>query len=210
MTFVTRGSFLRRIHFKASTHRQDAFSHYGITRRNTTASLYHIQIRHHQRRGSMNTTDDTEFERLNFKKLVPAAYRAMLALESYVHGSGLEHSLLELVKMRASQINGCAYCLDMHSKDARAAGETEQRLYLLNAWREAPFYTERERAALAWTEAVTLISETHVPDEVYQQAKAHFSEQELVNLTMAIVAINGWNRLEVSFRGIPGRYQVPR
>lgn len=157
----------------------------------------------------MKSNDETEFERLNFKRLVPAAYRAMLALESYVHETGLDSSLLELVKMRASQINGCAYCLDMHSKDARAAGETEQRLYVLNAWREAPFYTERERAALAWTEAVTLVNESHVPENVYQQARAHFSEEELVNLTIAIVAINGWNRLEVSFRGIPGRY-TPR
>ena len=157
----------------------------------------------------MKSNDETDFERLNFKRLVPAAYRAMLALESYVHETGLESSLLELVKMRASQINGCAYCLDMHSKDARAAGETEQRLYVLNAWREAPFYTERERAALAWTESVTLVNESHVPEDVYQQARAHFSEEELVNLTIAIVAINGWNRLEVSFRGIPGRY-TPR
>jgi AhpD family alkylhydroperoxidase len=156
----------------------------------------------------MKSNDETEFERLNFKRLVPAAYRAMLALESYVHETGLEPSLLELVKMRASQINGCAYCLDMHSKDARAAGETEQRLYVLSAWREAPFYTERERSALAWTEAVTLVSETHVPDEVYELARQRFSDEELVNLTMAIVAINGWNRLEVSFRGIAGSYKA--
>lgn len=148
-----------------------------------------------------------QFERINFKELVPAAYRTMLVLETYVHQSGLEPSLLELVKMRASQINGCAYCLDMHSKDARAAGETEQRLYVLNAWREAPFYTERERAALEWTEAVTLVSETHVPDHVYQQARQQFSDEELVKLTMAVVAINGWNRLEVSFRGIAGPYE---
>jgi len=155
----------------------------------------------------MATNEKADFERINFKRLVPSAYRAMLGLEEYVHQSGMESSLLELVKMRASQINGCAYCLDMHSKDARAAGETEQRLYLLNAWREAPFYNERERAALAWTEAVTLINETHVPDDVYESSRAQFSEEELVNLTMAIVAINGWNRLEVSFRGVPGKYQ---
>lgn len=148
-----------------------------------------------------------QFERINFKELVPAAYRTMLALETYVHQSGLEPSLLELVKMRASQINGCAYCLDMHSKDARAAGETEQRLYVLNAWREAPFYTEREQAALEWTEAVTLVSETHVPDHIYQQARQQFSDEELVKLTMAVVAINGWNRLEMSFRGIAGSYE---
>jgi AhpD family alkylhydroperoxidase len=122
----------------------------------------------------MKSNDETEFERLNFKRLVPAAYRAMLALESYVHETGLDSSLLELVKMRASQINGCAYCLDMHSKDARAAGETEQRLYVLNAWREAPFYSDRERAALAWTESVTLVNESHVPEDVYEQARAHF------------------------------------
>lgn len=148
-----------------------------------------------------------EFERIDFKTHVPDAYRAMLALEAYVRQCGLEASLLELVKTRASQLNGCAYCLDMHSKDARAAGETEQRLYVLPAWREAPFYTERERAALAWTEAVTLVSDTHVPDEVYELARSRFSEKELVNLTMAIVAINGWNRLEVSFRGVAGSYQ---
>ena len=153
-------------------------------------------------------SDSAQFKRINFKKLVPAAYRAMLALETYVHQSGLEDSLLELVKMRASQINGCAYCLDMHSKDARAAGETEQRLYVLPAWREAPYYSDRERAALAWTEAVTLIHETHVPDDVYELARKHLSDEELVNLTMAIVAINGWNRLEVSFRGVPGSYKT--
>ncbi len=111
------------------------------------------------------------------------------------------------MKMRASQMNGCAYCLDMHSKDARAAGETEQRLYVLPAWREAPFYSDRERAALAWTEAVTLIHDTHVPDDFYEFARQHFSDVELVNLTMAIVAINGWNRLEVSFRGVAGSYK---
>ncbi|HET9743836.1 MAG TPA: carboxymuconolactone decarboxylase family protein [Terriglobales bacterium] len=155
----------------------------------------------------MPSQQKPEFERIDFKTAVPAAYRAMLALETYVHHSGLEPSLLELVKIRASQINGCAFCLDMHSKDARAAGETEQRLYLLSAWREAPFYSPRERAALAWTEAVTQISETHALDDVYELARQHFSETELVNLTMAIVAINGWNRLEIGFRGIPGSYQ---
>jgi AhpD family alkylhydroperoxidase len=124
-----------------------------------------------------------------------------------VDESGLDHRLLELVKMRASQINGCAFCLDMHSKDARAAGETEQRLYLLDAWREVDLYSERERAALAWTEAVTLVSEGHVPDEVFAQARAHFSEEELVSLTMAIVAINGWNRLAIAFRAEAGKYQ---
>jgi len=132
----------------------------------------------------------------------------MLGLEKYVHDCGLEASLLDLVKMRASQINGCAHCLDMHSKDARAAGETEQRLYLLSAWREAPFYTSRERAALAWTEALTLVSESHIPDEVCDEARQHFSEEELVNLSLAIVAINGWNRLGIGFRSETGSYRA--
>src|SRR5438094_4154446 len=133
--------------------------------------------------------------------------RAMLALEKYVHECGLEPKLLELVKMRASQINGCAYCIDMHSKDARAMGENEQRLYELNAWRETPFYTERERAALLWAEELTLISQGHAPDAVYEEVRQHFSEEELVNLTLAIVAINGWNRLAIGFRSQPGVYQ---
>lgn len=145
--------------------------------------------------------------RIQYDKVAPGAFRAMFGLERYVRDSGLEPALLELVKMRASQINGCAYCLDMHSKDARAAGETEQRLYLLDAWREAPFYTERERAALAWTESLTLISENHVPDEIYNEVRQHFSEEELVNLSLAVVAINGWNRLAISFRSEPGEYQ---
>jgi AhpD family alkylhydroperoxidase len=146
--------------------------------------------------------------RLEAQKVVPEAYRAMLALEMFVRKSSkLEPSLIELVKMRASQINGCAYCIDMHSKDARAAGESEQRLYALNAWRETPFFTAREQAALAWTEAVTLVAEGHVPDAVYEQARQQFSDQELVNLTMAIVTINGWNRLSIAFRTVPGGYQ---
>ncbi len=145
--------------------------------------------------------------RIEYGKVAPGAYRAMAGLEKYVHECGLEAPLLELVKMRASQINGCAFCLDMHSKDARAAGETEQRLYLLNAWREAPFYSDRERAALAWTEALTLVSENHVPDDVYEEARQYFSEQELVNLSLAVVAINGWNRLAISFRSEVGAYQ---
>jgi AhpD family alkylhydroperoxidase len=131
----------------------------------------------------------------------------MLAMQEYVHDCGLEASLLELVKMRASQINGCAYCLDMHSKDARAAGETEQRLYVLNAWRESPFYSQRERAALAWTEALTLVADGHVPDDVYNEARQHFSERELVDLSMAVIAINGWNRLAIAFRSEVGTYQ---
>jgi AhpD family alkylhydroperoxidase len=131
----------------------------------------------------------------------------MRGIEDYVHSTGLESSLLELVKTRASQLNGCAYCLDMHTKDARARGETEQRLYGLSAWRETPFYSERERAALAWTEALTLISEDHVPDDVYESVRESFSEEELVNLSMAVIAINGWNRLAISFRSVPGSYQ---
>ena len=146
--------------------------------------------------------------RLDAQKAAPAAYQAMLALETYVRKtSRLEPSLLELVKLRASQINGCAYCIDMHTKDARAEGETEQRLYAVTAWRETPFFTDRERAALAWTEAVTLISQGHAPDQVYAEARERFTEEELVNLTMAIVAINGWNRLAIGFRSVPGEYQ---
>ena len=146
--------------------------------------------------------------RLDARKVAPAAYQAMLGLEMHVRKSShLEPALLELVRMRASQINGCAYCLDMHSKDAQAEGETEQRLYTLDAWRETPFFTDRERAALAWTEAVTLVAEGHVPDEVYAEAREHFTEEELVNLTMAVVTINAWNRLSIAFRAVPGEYQ---
>ncbi len=145
--------------------------------------------------------------RLNYRRAAPGAPEAMLVLERYVHSSGLEPSLLELVRMRASQVNGCAYCLDMHSKDARAAGETEQRLYVLPAWREAPFYSPRERAALAWTEAVTLISRQEIDDELYREVSAQFSEKELVDLTVAIIAINGWNRLAIPFRAEVGSYK---
>ena len=145
--------------------------------------------------------------RLDPMKTAPKAYLAMSGLEAYVRQCGLEIGLLELVKMRASQLNGCAYCLDMHSKDARAHGETEQRLYVLSAWRETPFFTERERAALAWTETVTLIGENHAPDELYAETRRHFTDEELVNLTMAIVTINGWNRLAIAFRAVPGSYQ---
>jgi AhpD family alkylhydroperoxidase len=144
---------------------------------------------------------------MEYQKVAPSVSQAMSQLQRYVSESGLEPILLELVKTRASQINGCAFCLDMHTKDARARGETEQRLYALSAWRETPFYTDRERAALAWTEAVTLVSETHVPDDVYELAREQFSEQELANLTLAIIAINGWNRLAISFRTVPGTYQ---
>ncbi|HEX8246328.1 MAG TPA: carboxymuconolactone decarboxylase family protein [Longimicrobium sp.] len=146
-------------------------------------------------------------QRIEYSSLAPEGMRAMLGLERYLHASGLEHSLLHLVKLRASQINGCAYCLDMHTKDARAAGETEQRLYLVSAWREAPFFSERERAALAWTEAVTLVSQGGVPDELYQATRQHFTEKEIADLTFAVVAINGWNRLTISFRPPVGQYQ---
>jgi AhpD family alkylhydroperoxidase len=145
--------------------------------------------------------------RIEYASASPGALRALYALEQYVRGCGLEPSLLELLKLRASQINGCAYCVDMHTKDARAMGETEQRLYAVVVWREAPFFTARERAALAWTEAVTLVSRDQVPDAVYEQALAHFSEKELVDLTMAVIAINGWNRLLIGFRAVAGTYQ---
>lgn len=147
--------------------------------------------------------------RLDVPKVAPDVYKAMSALETCVHQSGLESSLLELIKTRASQINHCAFCLDMHTKDARAHGETEQRLYTLPAWRETPFFSERERAALAWTEALTLVAETQVPDDVYEIARKHFTEKELADLTLAIVAINGWNRLAIAFRKEPGTYQRP-
>jgi AhpD family alkylhydroperoxidase len=139
-------------------------------------------------------------ERLAAFKLAPGAYEAVRGVETYIRRCGLEQSLIELVDMRASQINGCAFCLDMHSKDARRGGETEQRLYLLNAWRDSPLYTDRERAALAWTEALTLVAETHAPDDVYDQVRAQFGEVELVDLTTLIGLINLWNRLMIGFR----------
>ena len=135
------------------------------------------------------------------------ALRALYGFQTYLDESGLETSLLDLVKTRASQINGCAYCIDMHTKDARARGETEQRLYLLAAWRESPIYTGRERAALAWTEAVTLLADARVPDAVYEEVRPWFSDDELVSLTMAVAAINSWNRLNVALRTVPGDYQ---
>jgi AhpD family alkylhydroperoxidase len=141
--------------------------------------------------------------RMNYFQAAPETLKALLALEAQITTSGLEQSLIELVKTRASQINGCAYCINMHTQDARKHGETEARLYLLNAWRETPVYTERERAALAWTEAVTLISETRAPDDLYQAVRAQFSETETVNLTMLIATINAWNRLAISFRSVP-------
>lgn len=145
--------------------------------------------------------------RLNYGKTAPGAMKAMGALEEYVDHCGLEASLLDLIKLRASQINGCAYCVDMHYLDARANGETEQRLASVAVWHEAPFFTERERAALLWTEKVTLISVDHVPDEVYDEARRQLTDEELVNLTLAIATINSWNRLAISFRSVPGRYQ---
>ncbi len=149
-------------------------------------------------------------KRLNYAKAAPEGFKALLALDEAVENCGLEPLLLTLIQMRASQINGCAYCLDMHSKDARAMGETEQRLYGLDAWRESPFYTERERAALLWTETVTLISADHAPDAVYEEVRRQFSEEELANLTMALVLINAWNRLCISFRSQPGAYVSSR
>lgn len=149
-------------------------------------------------------------ERLNYRTQSPKGMEAMLGLETYVRSSGLEKSLLELVKTRVSQINGCAYCLDMHTKDARAAGETEQRLYTLSAWREAPFFTARERAALAWAEAVTQIAEGPIEDVLYESARQQFGEKELVDLTLAVIAINGWNRLAIPFQAEAGSYQPKR
>ena len=142
--------------------------------------------------------------RIDIQKAVPAAFQAMLGLETYVRRAWhAEPLLLGLVKMRASQINGCAYCIDMHSKDARAHGETEQRLYALNAWKEIPFFSDRERAALLWTEAITLISDERAPDHIYDAVRKCFTEEELMNLTLAIIAINGWNRRVLDFAQFP-------
>ncbi len=146
--------------------------------------------------------------RLDFRKASPEGAKALGQLHSFLHKCGLERSLLELVTLRASQINGCAHCIDMHTKELRADGESEQRLYLLDAWRESPFYTDRERAALAWTEAVTLVTQGYVPDDIYAQARAQFDDLELANLTLAIVAINGANRLNIAFRTVPGSHRV--
>ena len=147
--------------------------------------------------------------RLEPQKVAPEAYRAMLGLQSYVNNSGLEPALQELVKLRASQINGCAYCIDMHTKDARAAGESEQRLYALSAWRETPFFTDRERAALAFTEAVTLLADDHVPTEAYEAVARHFGEDEIAALVSLIVTINAWNAIGVSTRAwTPGSYEA--
>ena len=138
--------------------------------------------------------------RLDYFKIAPEAMKPLLAAEKYIAACGLEPILIDLVKTRASQINGCAYCLHMHTHDARAKGETEERLYLLDAWQESALYTPRERAALAWTESVTRVAQTHVPDEVFAEASTHFTEPELVNLTLVVVAINSWNRIAISFR----------
>lgn len=146
----------------------------------------------------------------NYPKVSPEPFRAMLELSASSKKSDLEPKLLELVKIRASQLNNCAYCLDMHTQDSRAMGETEQRLHLIAAWREAPFYTDRERAALAWTEAVTKVGETQVPDDVYAEVRKHFSEKETVDLTWTVVVINAWNRLQVSFRIPAGTYTPPK
>ena len=150
---------------------------------------------------------NTHQARIAYYKVTPDGFKHLLALENYLSQCGLEKSLLELVKLRASQINGCAYCIDMHSKDALAAGETTQRLVSLDAWSETPFYTDRERAVLAWCETVTQISETHAPDEAFAAVSEHFNEVELVNLTLAIAAINSWNRIAISFRTVPGSYE---
>ena len=140
--------------------------------------------------------------RMNYYQAAPDTVKALVALEEQIQASGLEKSLIELVKTRASQINGCAFCINMHTQDARKQGETEQRLYLLNAWHESPLYTDRERAALAWTEALTLIAETHAPDADYEAMRALFSETEAVNLTVLIGAINAWNRIAIGFRAV--------
>ncbi|HEX5471940.1 MAG TPA: carboxymuconolactone decarboxylase family protein [Lacipirellulaceae bacterium] len=146
-------------------------------------------------------------QRIDYKNVSPAVTKAMFGLQAAVNHSGLEHSLLELVKLRASQINGCAHCIEMHFKDAKAQGETDGRLYLLDAWREAPFYSARERAALLWCETLTLISERGAPDKIFEEVHKEFTDDELANLTLAIVAINGWNRFAIGFRADVGNYQ---
>jgi AhpD family alkylhydroperoxidase len=145
--------------------------------------------------------------RLDYTKASPEALKAMLQLEAVVRRGGLDPKLLELIKIRASQMNGCAYCIDMHTKDARIKGETEQRIYALDAWRETPFFTEKERAALAWTEALTNIQTGHAPDAVFEQLRKNFSEEEIVTLTLAVTMINTWNRIAIGFRMVPGNYQ---
>jgi AhpD family alkylhydroperoxidase len=146
--------------------------------------------------------------RIHFTKYAQEAQKSLFALEKYLSSSGLDHKLIHLLKLRASQINGCAFCIDMHWKDARALSETEQRLYELNAWRETPFYTDRERAALEWIESLTLVAQTHVPDETYENVRKHFSEKEIVDLSVLAGLINMWNRLAISMRSVPGEYQA--
>jgi AhpD family alkylhydroperoxidase len=163
--------------------------------------------------GGFGRIDDGEERmeaRMDYRKTAPEGLAAFRNLQTYVDSCGLDHSPMELVKARASQINGCAYCLDMHTKNALAAGEAEQRLYALAAWRETPFFSDRERAALAWTEAVTQIAPERVDDQLYKQLQTYFSEKEIVDLTLVIIAINGWNRLAIPFRTPPGSYQPPR
>jgi AhpD family alkylhydroperoxidase len=145
--------------------------------------------------------------RLNYGQIAPGVYDAMDPLDQYVQSCGLERTLIFLIQLRVSQINGCGYCLDMHWKDLRASGENEQRLYSLDAWRECPYYSQRERAALAWAEAVTRVTEGHVPDGVYNEARGHFGEKELADLTLAVAAINAWNRLSIAARLSPGTYE---
>ncbi len=148
-------------------------------------------------------------QRLDYVKASPKVFKAMLGVENQFH-AGLDPGLLHLIKLRASQINGCAYCIDMHWKDSRAGGETEQRLYGLDAWRESPYYSDRERAALAWTEALTNVRDSHAPDADFAIARAQFSDKELADMTWAIAAINAWNRVAIGFRSKPGAYQPPR
>lgn len=146
--------------------------------------------------------------RVDYARVAPHVRAAMKSLDDHVRQTGLDRGLIELVKLRASLINGCAYCVDMHTKIARSLGETEQRLYAVGVWRETPFYSPSERAALAWTEAVTLVNVSHVPDDVYELARQHFAEQELIDLTLAIVAINAWNRVAIAFTAVPGTFQI--
>jgi len=148
--------------------------------------------------------------RIDFTRLSPGGYKAMLGLEHYLSNSTVDEKLLHLVKLRVSQINGCAFCLDMHWKDLKVEGETDQRMYSLDAWRETSYYTDRERAALAWAEAVTNISDGHAPDELFEEARQYFSEQELADLTLAVTAINGWNRISIAFHVVPATYQPPQ
>ena len=158
----------------------------------------------------MTSTVEQVFGRFDYAQVAPGAVQAQIGIARYVRSSGLEQSLLHLVDLRASYLNGCAYCADMHTKDARLAGETEQRLYAVPVWRDTPFFTARERAALAWTDAVTEVGRTHVPDDVFARVREHFSDVEIVNLTMAVIAINGWNRLAIAFQKPVGSYEPRR